>query len=291
MIDKPGVELEARPASSDVVNGSPDDVPRAEQFLRKIRDSIDHHRHSCCELTVVQTIPTHRGLGSGTQLGLAVARIESEIADEVPPTLETLARRVGRGMRSAVGLHGFQQGGFLVDGGRADSSRLGTLVVRAEFPAIWRFVLACPRFDSGLSGEAEQAAFSNQRAMPAELTAELCRTVLMDWLPAVIDAEFERCSSAMFQFGHAVGEFFSPVQQGVFANRRMREWAELIRRRGVEGVAQTSWGPTLAVLCSCEQAALQLKRDFTSDSAWADCEFTVAAPLNQGAKLTMRAAD
>lgn len=291
MIDAPCLVLSARPAEVDVVHGDSAIVSRIEQFLRSIRQvTVGQHR-SGCEITVVRAIPSHCGFGSGTQLGLAVARAASLVADEPEPSLETLARRVGRGLRSAIGLHGFQQGGFLVDGGRTDSDRLGTLVSRVAFPADWRIVLAMPQSSCGLSGAAEQAAFANQSAMPGRLTAELCRIVLMDWLTSVIEADFDHCSAAMYQYGHAVGEFFSPVQGGVFANQRMCEWAELVRRRGIEGVAQTSWGPALAVLCPSERAARQLQQDFATDPAWTDCSFDVAAPLNRGALITRDHAD
>jgi beta-RFAP synthase len=200
---------------------------------------------------------------------------------------ETLARRAGRGLRSAVGLHGFLRGGFLVDGGRAESGRLGTLVARVDFPEEWRFVLAMPHRSIGLSGEAEQSTFASQPSMPIGLTSELCRTVLMDWLPSVIESDFSRCSDSMYRFGTTVGEFFSNAQGGVFSHPRMRQWAELVRSRGVSGVAQTSWGPTLAALCCDEKSAEQLKNDFANDSSWSDCSFQVVTPLNCAASVSI----
>jgi predicted sugar kinase len=190
-------------------------------------------------------------------------------------------------LRSAVGLYGFAQGGFLIDGGRTDANQLGTLVSRVEFPVDWRFVIAAPRESIGLSGEAEQSAFASQPPMPPSLTGELCRIVLMDWLPSVIQADFVRCGQSMSTFGNAVGEFFSNAQGGVFAHPRMAEWAALVRRRGIQGVAQTSWGPTLAALCASEAAADQLSRDFARDSGWNDCSFEIVSPLNQGASVAV----
>ncbi|MEI8020750.1 MAG: hypothetical protein WCH39_21280, partial [Schlesneria sp.] len=113
--------------------------------------------------------------------------------------------------------------------------------------------------------------------------AELCRIVLMEWLPAVIEADFARCGDSMFEYGKVVGEFFSPTQGGVFAHPRMYEWADTVRQRGISGVAQTSWGPTLAALCSSDAMAQQLHRDFAGDATWNDCSFHVVSPLNRGA--------
>ncbi len=287
MIESPRVVVSARTAEIDSVQADEQTATRVANFLRHIRQALPVGNGSGCELTVTQTIPSHCGFGSGTQLGLAVALAASVVDNEPKPGLETLARRVGRGLRSAVGLHGFAQGGFLVDGGRAETHQLGTLVSRVDFPSDWRFVLAVPQQTVGLSGEAEQSAFASQPPMSQQLTAELCRIVLMDWLPSVIEADFARCAESLFTFGHAVGQFFSPAQGGVFAHPRMAEWAALIRQRGIQGVAQTSWGPTLAALCSSEALAHQLKQDFMTDAAWHDCSFDVVSPLNRGANVTV----
>lgn len=285
MIDRPGVDLSARAAETDAIEADADTSTRVRNFLHQIRGKLPTGRLPGIEIKVSRAIPAHCGFGSGTQIGLAVSRAVSVVMDEPEIPLEVLARRVGRGLRSAVGLHGFDRGGFLVDGGRAESDRLGTLVARVDFPEDWRFVLAMPNQSIGLSGEAEQSTFAKQPAMPVSLTAELCRTVLMDWLPSVIERDFPRCSESMYRFGHAVGEFFSNAQGGVFANARLAQWADLVRRRGIEGVAQTSWGPTLAALCCDSTSATQLKEDFSSDPSWNGCTFEVVAPLNRGASV------
>ena len=313
MIDHPRTVIAATNAPVDLVRGDDSTTKRVMEFLQRIRKAIPDQYRVPCEIDVKETIPAHYGFGSGTQLGLAVALAMSIVAKEPTPfleeldvvcganvssvhravapgkplaaALEVLAHRVGRGLRSAIGLHGFQQGGFLVDGGRPESNKLGTLVTRVEFPSDWRFVLASPKQAIGLSGDAEQSAFARQKAMPRHLTGELCRIVLMEWLPSVIEADFARCGDSMFEYGKAVGEFFSPTQGGVFAHPRMAEWAEKVRQRGIRGVAQTSWGPTLAALCSSDAMARQLHSDFTKDSAWNDCSFHVVSPLNRGAAI------
>lgn len=287
MIDSPRTVLSASPAEFDSVDGDSSTVARVTEFLRRIRQSAAAASVPPCRIRIQQTIPSHCGFGSGTQLGLAVARAVSLLANAPEPNLQTLARRVGRGLRSAIGLHGFERGGFLVDGGRVQSDALGTLVARVDFPSEWRFVLAAPRRAAGLSGEAEQTAFARQSAMPVSLTAELCRIVLMDWLPSVMEADFRRCGESLFTFGHAVGEFFAPAQGGVFAHPRMSEWAGLLRRSGVEGVAQTSWGPTLAALCPNENTAAQMRDDFANDASWSDCTFEVVSALNRGADVSV----
>ena len=286
MVSAPGYVVSAQVATDDVCLGDEISRLRASEFVRRVRAA------TCGTLALPpvriefqETIPAHAGLGSGTQLGLAVARVLSELAGERDVPVETLARRAGRGLRSAIGMHGFVSGGFLVDGGRSGFGQLGTLVSRIEFPAGWRLILAVPRQSQGLSGAEEQQAFASQPPMPPSLTAELCRIALMEWMPGLIAADFARVSGAMYEFGLRVGRFFQPVQGGVFAHPLMGRLADEVRRRGFDGVAQTSWGPTTCVLCVDEPSARELMTDLAGDGRWGECVFQLTEPLNRGARV------
>jgi beta-RFAP synthase len=287
MISTPRYVLAARRTNEDAVVGDQVAAERTAEFVHRVREAAAGEPvFPACRIELQETIPSHAGLGSGTQLGLAVARLLSELSGEQDVPVELLARRTGRGLRSAIGLHGFAQGGFLVDGGRAGSGRLGTLAARVEFPPAWRLLLVAPPQSKGLSGADEQHAFAAQPAMPQSLTGDLCRIALMDWLPALIEADFARAAAAMYEFGLGVGHFFEPVQGGVFAHTTMARLADEVRRRGFAGVAQTSWGPTTCVLCDSGAVAQQLAGDLAHDSRWTDCSFQIAEPLNRGASVT-----
>jgi len=286
MVSSPGFVLSARTACQDEYYGDEIVCGRAAEFVRRIREaSVGGHSIPGIRIEFLETIPSHAGLGSGTQLGLAVARAISELANEPDVGVEVLARRAGRGLRSAIGLHGFASGGFLVDGGRAGSEQLGTLVSRIEFPAGWRLLLVAPSQSKGLSGAAEQSAFESQSPMPQSLTSNLCRIALMEWMPGLIEADFSRVSNAMHEFGLCVGRFFEPVQDGVFGHPLMGQLAEEVRHRGFAGVAQTSWGPTVCILCDGDASAQELMTDLASDSRWSDCVFRLTEPLNRGAQV------
>src|SRR5262249_40847438 len=103
--------------------------------------------------------PQHVGLGVGTQLGLAVGTAVAALLGRSPDT-EGIARILGRGRRSGIGLHGFHRGGFLVDGGKGPTGDLAPVVFRHDFPADWRILLVTPNLGPGLSGPPETAAFA-----------------------------------------------------------------------------------------------------------------------------------
>ena len=289
MIDRPGFVIRAASATVDELacgawHG------RVETLLARLRS--DRLRSEGARnlftgplrLEIVTAPPAHAGLGSGTQLGMAVAKALSVLAGEPDMSAVELARRAGRGLRSALGLHGFQHGGLLVEAGQRGPGDISPLVAHADFPEHWRFVLARPAGATGLSGADEMNGFARLRPMPEAVTDRLCRIALMEILPSVIEQDVVQAGESIGRFGRLVGEYFAPIQGGVLADERMRRLARVLESRKIRGFGQSSWGPTLFVLCPDAELASQLARDLALDSAGADCEFTIAGPQNQGAK-------
>lgn len=287
MIDAPGVNLSAARQSFDDVAGSPLLVPRVKKIVARYRETTPADRQPPpCRVELFDHIPPHHGLGSGTQLALAVGKAMSLLAGEDDLSAEELARRVGRGARSALGLHGFHQGGFLVDGGKWSSlGDIGPLVSRVEFPIGWRMILISPNEETGLSGTKEQTAFDQLLGMPESLTNRLCRLVLMQLLPAVIEQDFDGFSGAVFEFGQEVGNYFAAIQGGRFASSQMGELAQSLRKQNIEGVGQSSWGPTLFALAGSQYEALDLLRELRDNPLASNCELQLVKPLNRGAEI------
>ena len=296
MIDVPRFQILVDAHDRDVVEGAPEFRNRGEQFLADYRANCPPGRQPPkCRIRIHDGIPRHVGLGSGTQLGMAISQALALLAQEGDVDAIALASRVCRGARSALGIHGFARGGFLIDAGKGQSAirnpqsaihnpqSVGTLVCRTEFPADWRLVLVTPAGQSGLSGDREREAFARLPPMPQGTTNLLSRIALMELLPAVIEADFAACSSALFDFGRTVGEYFAPVQGGTYADASMAELVEYLGRQGLHGIGQTSWGPTIFVLCADSQVAEQLVADVSADARWSGCRCRTAAPMNTGA--------
>lgn len=287
MINRPGFVLRATPAIEDELEcGIWHD--RVATLLPRLRSgaSQESRRYTGpLRIEILEAPPAHAGLGSGTQLALAVAKACSVLVGEQDCSAAELARRAGRGRRSALGLHGFQYGGLLVEGGKRTSGEIGPLVARIEFPQEWRFVLVRPREAAGVSGADEVGRFARLIPMPQALTDRLCRIALMEIVPAAIERDFGQASESIGQFGRLVGEYFAPVQGGVFADERMRRLADAVISQNLRGIGQTSWGPTLFILCPGAEFARDLAADLAARPAGAACEFTIAEPLNRGASV------
>lgn len=289
MISGVGFRIHGRLAGVDAVTGDDSANSRAVQFLKAYRELAPQDlQPPPYSLEITQTIPAHIGLGSGTQLGMAVAKALSTLAGFPNLPAVELAGYTGRGLRSGLGVHGFEAGGFLVDGGKSDKASLAPLVSRIAFPEDWRFLLVRPSETHGLSGECELEAFAKIEPMPPETTQLLCQLLLLQILPAVAEADFDACGDGLYEFGQVVGRYFAPRQGGVLASAEMRKLAATLRRDGHWGVGQTSWGPTLFVLCPDQERAEALRSELAKTARWSDCQFNLVQPMNTGAHVSVR---
>src|SRR6185437_12492214 len=118
------------------------------------------------------------------------------------PPIAELARSVGRGLRSAIGLYGFAKGGLLFEAGKLSSDEISPLVGRVAVCGAWRWVLLCPREETGLHGESERLAFDRLPPVPPGITDELCSLAALEIMPAAATGDFSRFSDALYRFGH-----------------------------------------------------------------------------------------
>lgn len=281
MVQAPGVRVAVRQAAEWSADGPL--AARALDFARQFAATLPDAPP--CRVTVEASAPEHAGLGTGTQLGLAVARALAITWGRSELDAVELARRVGRGRRSALGIHGFAQGGFLVDAGKRAGDAVAPLAVRAPFPSAWRLLLALPSWGKGLHGIEEVQAF--ERLQPLGRTDTLCRLVLLDLLPALAERDLDAFGEALYAFNRIVGEAFAPVQGGVYAGPRLAELVHFIRRQGVRGVAQSSWGPTIAAVTADAAQADALARRLRDHFRLGSEEIVVTQASNTGAQPAM----
>jgi beta-RFAP synthase len=236
-------------------------------------------------LVIEASGPEHAGLGTGTQLGLAVAAALAEVAGLGKLPAAELARRVGRGARSALGVHGFDHGGFLVEAGKVRSDAIAPLVARLDFPDDWRVVLMLPGDAQGLHGEGEVQAFLRLGGGPSACDA-LCRLVLLGMLPALAEGDLPAFGEGLYEFNRQVGEMFRPVQGGAYAHPRTEEAVALLCRLGVHGAGQSSWGPAVFGVAGDEGQAQSAAARLRARFGLAPDEVLVTRAGNQGAAIT-----
>lgn len=280
-VEGPRVRLTVRRASSVHADGpQADRVQRyAEQLLSALRLDTGVH------IEVHEAIPEHAGLGSGTQLSLAVGVAVARLLGR-----EESARQVAalheRGQRSGIGLAAFEQGGFVLDGGRGPSNAPPPLLARLVFPEAWRVLLIMDQDMAGLHGAREKGAFGALPLWRAEASAHLCHELLLRTLPALAEADLHQFGRGIATLQRVVGDHFAPVQGGRFASARVAQVLQWLEERGVTGVGQSSWGPTGFGLMASESQAQDLMHE--AQALWSSSpslRFVVTAGRNAGAEV------
>jgi beta-RFAP synthase len=265
MVEEPAVVVSVQPAREWSASGPL--AERALAFAQRLSSEP-------MALVVEKAGPAHAGLGCGTQLALAVGRA---VCPKLTP-LE-LASRLGRGQRSAVGIHGFAQGGFLVEAGK-QGDEISPLLERVDFPPEWRILLAIPSWAEGLHGHAERRAF--EEISPSTPSDYLQRLAMQVMLPAVAGRDLDTFGEALFEFNRRVGEAFAAVQGGPYASQRLAELVDFIRGHGVRGVGQSSWGPAIFAVATQDRAeslCASIRRRFNLPEA----EAFITSARNRGA--------
>lgn len=246
----PTLSVSVRPASQLEVRGP--DAGRARELTHR---ALEHYRiRHGVDLVVERAIPSHVGLGSGTQLALAVAGAIAALFD-IRTDASLLAEASGRGRRSAIGAHAFMGGGLLVEGGRRpDSDQIAPLIARHLFPRSWWCVIAVPATSRGLSGAAEQTAFERLVPPSDADVGRVAHLVLMGLLPGVVDADLLMFGQALTEIQSITGRWFASVQGGTFASPETTRLVGAMSRWGAAGVGQSSWGPAVYGICPDEDS-------------------------------------
>jgi beta-ribofuranosylaminobenzene 5'-phosphate synthase len=251
-LSRPAAVVEATP--SDDITAEGPDAERALAVGRRCRDALG--LTGGAQIRVLEAIPPHVGLGSGTKLALAVTAAVAALAGQTPEP-QAIARAAGRGARSAVGLWTFVLGGLVVEGGvRSGSDRAAPLLAHHAMPDDWRCVLAIPEAERGLSGRAEEEAFEQLRPDP-ERAALIAQLVLTSLLPGLAEGDLNEFGEALTRVQRLVGESFASVQGGVF-HPRAGPLVDALLRFGAAGAGQSSWGPAVYGVVGDEQAGREL---------------------------------
>jgi beta-ribofuranosylaminobenzene 5'-phosphate synthase len=207
------------------------------------------------------------GLGVGINQPNVVLEAKSSkgfaVSGEKPELITAMAKRffdayhvqanvhlrvMGRCQRTSVGTTIFDQGGFVVDGGKKLKNGVAVqdfppLIFRQPFPEEWRFVVTVPSANKGLANDEEKTAFKQLPSMPSETVGKVCRLTMMQLLPALAEHDICAFGEALTNIQITIGDYFAQVQGGRYAGSATAESIEFMQKLGAYGVGQSSWGP------------------------------------------------
>jgi beta-ribofuranosylaminobenzene 5'-phosphate synthase len=239
-IDAFDTSIELREASSLEVSG--EERERGARIAHRIAEGLRLDTRK--KLTISNAIPAHAGLGSGTQLALAIATAFRRLAG-LPLDARQDARLLDRGARSGVGVALFERGGLAVDAGRGPNTETPPVVAWVNFPRDWRILLILDPHLEGVHGEEERLAFAGLPRFRADAASEICRCTLMQILPGAAEVDLEAFGDGVARIQEILGDHFAPVQGGGrFISGPVGRIAARLKAFGARGIGQSSWGPT-----------------------------------------------
>jgi beta-ribofuranosylaminobenzene 5'-phosphate synthase len=281
-IDRPSTQMTITRASEN--NATGEENRRAIKLLRKFTDEGNSGAYA---IDITEAIPAHAGLGSGTQLtlaiGAAIARMQGR--DLSAADLAALGER---GARSGIGLEAFASGGFIIDGGKGNTDRPPPLTLRTDFPKQWRVMLLLDPSFTGVSGEAETTAFAGLPQFPESMAAHICHLVLMKLVPGLKEEDIDAFGSAVTEIQEIVGGHFASKQGGSpWTSKSVGQLASQMRDLGATGIGQSSWGPTGFAFVDSQKAAERLYHSLIEDAKRDGLEILIAHGRNTGASIEM----
>ena len=248
MLNKPCTEVVV--STADRFRCADEYQGRIGPIAERIRQFKGAAKLPSCGVEVLRTAPTHCGLGSGTQLALAVAESLCRYQDlrlELSTIVNTLA---GRGQRSVVGTHGYWRGGMIYEAGNGEAGEkampenLNAIQEGVCLPEDWRVAVLRPMdHEFAVSGQLEREKFSRLKPASEKVAHELRRLVIEEIMPAAKQGQFSAFADATRIYNELSGRLFASVQGGSYNGKPVTRVIEWLRDQGVLGHGQSSWGP------------------------------------------------
>ncbi|ETW99527.1 MAG: hypothetical protein ETSY1_14670 [Candidatus Entotheonella factor] len=212
-LDSPSLVLQFKQADYLQVNASHEKVAKmAKQELINMANTMGILPN--LEVCVQEVIPSHIGLGSGTQWRLCLLTALNHIY-KCGLNHHQLISQSNRGGTSGVGIYASASGGLLLDGGHALSdkshfepsdfckvTRQPPLIMRYDFPDHWKIVLFIPDHLTGLSGEEEQTFMHANTPIPKHEVQNVSLIILMHLLPALVEKDLRELGIALNKLQH-----------------------------------------------------------------------------------------
>lgn len=299
MLDQPNVVLE--------VSNSADEF--AIECHRYYRESVHvinekaskvfklfHINNKNFHFNLLRYYPSHVGLGSKTQLSLAIGTAISKLKNMDIP-IEEITKMVERGGTSGIGWRGFETGGFIVDGGHdygigkekedflpssaSGSANPALTISRYNIPENWRFVLIIPNVKPGANGEEEVDAFKKYTPIPRDEVNEVSHQILMKMLPGILKNDL-KCFGEGLKRIQSIG--FKRIEISL-QKQIVKDLLKLFEKIGVKAYGMSSFGPSVLGITDTDEEAEKLKKTVEKSLNGIGGHIFMCKPNNTGAKI------
>lgn len=299
MLDKPNVVFEASNSadefqieahryyreSIDVINDKASMVFKAYNINNK-----NFHFH------LKRYYPSHVGLGSKTQLSLAIATAIAKLK-KLDISSRELTNLVERGGTSGIGWRGFESGGFILDGGHdfgkgkekesflpssaSGSANPAITILTYPIPENWRFLLIIPNVEKGAYGDEEVSIFEKHAPIPKSEVNEVSHQIIMKVIPGLLKNDLQ-----------CFGEGLKRIQSIGFKKIEIRLQHEIVKKLlkffetyGLKAYGMSSFGPSVVGITESKEEAIKLREKVEKILEGIGGHLYIAKPNNSGAKI------
>jgi beta-ribofuranosylaminobenzene 5'-phosphate synthase len=240
--------------------------------------------------------PSHVGLGSKTQLSLAIAMAIAKLKN-LNTTISDLTKIVERGGTSGIGWKGFDCGGFILDGGHdfgigkeketflpssaSFTANPAITILRYPIPENWRFVLAIPNLKKGAYGDEEVSIFSNYAPIPKEEVNEVSHQILMKVIPGILKNNLN-CFGEGLKRIQNIG--FKKIEINLQHNI-VKNLLNFLNDYGIKAFGMSSFGPSVIGITETDSEAKDLFEAIHKFLRNIGGHIYICKPNNIGAKI------
>jgi beta-ribofuranosylaminobenzene 5'-phosphate synthase len=255
-----------------------------------------HINNKNFHFNLLRYYPSHVGLGSKTQLSLAIGTAISKLKNMDIP-IEEITKMVERGGTSGIGWRGFETGGFIVDGGHdygigkekenflpssaSGSANPALTISKYNIPENWRFVLVIPNVKPGAFGEEEVDIFKKYTPIPRDEVNEVSHQILMKMLPGILRNDLQ-CFGEGLKRIQSIG--FKKIEISL-QKQIVKDLLKLFEKIGVKAYGMSSFGPSILGITDSDEEAEKLKETVEKHLNGIGGHIFLCRPNNTGAKI------
>ena len=196
-----GLLTEIPSATIDFYHGTTNSLtinnPIYDRIFSKYKSSLPYN------IRINTIINQHCGLGTTTQIALSIYSALNYL-NHNPLHYDKKVFDVGRGGTSGIGIHSYNNGGFVIDGGHIWGSEKSTispsnantdllsispLLFHCNFPN-WKIVVIIPRHGKIISGNEERQFFQDNTPVDQKEIDHICKCLLMGVIPSLLTSDF-----------------------------------------------------------------------------------------------------
>jgi beta-ribofuranosylaminobenzene 5'-phosphate synthase len=241
--------------------------------------------------------PSHVGLGSKTQLSLAIATAITKLKDLTHLNSSELTKLVERGGTSGIGWRGFETGGFILDGGHdfgegkeketflpssaSTSANPALTIFTHKIPEHWRFILIIPNVKKGAYGDEEVSVFQNYAPIPRNEVNEVSHQIIMKIIPGIIKNDLV-CFGEGLKRIQNIG--FKKIEIGL-QHEIVKDLLKFFEEYGLKAYGMSSFGPSVVGIVESDSEAENLLREVQKNQKNGGGHIYICKPNNTGAKI------